>query len=505
MDLFIAVLIEVLQLKLMLLTFLGTVVGIVAAAIPGITITMAIVLTFPFTFTMTPIEGLSTLMGVYVGGYSGGLISGILLGIPGTPSSICTVFDGHPMARKGEAGKALGLGILSSFFGGLIGVLMLIIFVIPIGNFALKFGPWEMFSLILFSLTLIASLSSGSFSKGLIGGALGLFLGTIGMDAYSGYLRFTFGFSELNGGLSFLPVLIGLFAFTHLINAVSESKKDRKASGTESFLKTGVKIPYRDVFKHLKTDWFNVLRSGLIGSFIGALPGAGGAIANFISYDQAKKYSKNFQEFGKGCPEGVVASEAGNSGTAGGTLIPTLALGIPGSAVAAVMLGVLMVHSIPPGPGLFRNQPLLVYALFAASIIAHFFMLAIQLGIGSRFFLRIAATRINILVPMVIVMCVVGCLALNNQMFDVWTFFVFGIMGYVLDKCGYPLATIIIGLILGPIAETNLRQAISTNPDVSLFLIRPISLSFLVLTLISVVFSFYQMRKGKAGLKDFLH
>ena len=502
MDFLFAILAEVLQLKLMILTFIGTLVGIIAAAIPGFTITMAVILTFPFTFAMSPLEGLSTMMGVYVGGYSGGQIAGILLGIPGTPSSVCTVFDGHPMAKKGEAGAALGIGIFSSFFGGLVGAIVLITLIVPIANFGLKFGPWEMFSLILFSLTLIASLSSGSFFKGLLGGALGLLLGTIGMDPVSGHLRFTFGFSELNGGLSFLPVLIGLFAFTHLLNAVTEHKK-RKEQGKESekFLESSIKIPYQEVFKHLKVNWFNVIRSGLIGSLIGALPGAGGTIANFISYDQAKKYSKNYKEFGTGCPEGIVASEAGNNGTAGGTLIPTLALGVPGSPVAAVMLGVLMVHSIPPGPGLFKTQPMLVYGLFTTFIISHFFMLFIQLGIGSRFFLKIAATRTNVLVPVVLVLCVVGSLALNNQVFDVWTFFIFGIMGCLLSKAGYPLAPIIIGLILGPIAETNLRQAISTNPNIHLFFTRPISLFFLILMFISIGFSLYQMYKGQEGLK----
>ena len=388
---------------------------------------------------------------------------------------------------------------------GLVGAIVLVIFIIPISNFGLKFGPWEMFSLILFSLTLIASLSSGSFYKGLAGGAFGLFLGTIGMDPVSGYLRFTFGFSELNGGLSFLPVLIGLFAFTHLLNAVSEHKK-RKEQGeeSESFLESSIKIPYQEVFKQMKENWLNVIRSGLIGSFIGALPGAGGTIANFISYDQAKKYSKNYEQFGKGCPEGIVASEAGNNGTAGGTLIPTLALGIPGSPVAAVMLGVLMVHSIPPGPGLFKNEQMLVYGLFTTFIISHFFMLFIQLGIGSRFFLKIAATQTNILVPVVLVLCVVGSLALNNQVFDVWTFFIFGVIGYLLSKSGYPLAPIIIGLILGPIAETNLRQAISTDPNVLLFFTRPISLFFVILMVISIGFSFYQMSKGQEGLESFL-
>ena len=497
------VLLAVLQFKLLAYTFIGTFVGIVAAAIPGFTITMAIILSFPFTYGMTPLEGLSMLMGVYIGGYSGGQISGILLGIPGTPSSICTTFDGYPMAKRGEAARALGIGIFSSFFGGLIGVLILIVFLAPMAELGLKFGPWEMCSLIVFSLTLIASLSSASFFKGLLVGALGLFFSTIGMDPLCGHMRFTFGFHELNGGLNFLPILIGLFAFPQLLDAISKSKK-RKGQGkeSESLITSKFKIPYRQVFKDLKKNWFNLIRSGLIGSFVGALPGAGGIISNFLSYDQAKKASKNRKNFGKGCPDGIVASEAGNNGTAGGTLIPTLGLGIPGSVPTAVMLGVLMVHSILPGPGLFKEQPILVYGLFVALIIAHFFMLIIQLKIGSRFFLQlITRSPIHILIPLVLMCCAIGSLALHNRMFDVWTFLFFGILGYLLRKAKYPLPPMIIGFILGPIAETKLRQALSIDPNIYLFLTRPISLIFVILMFASVGFSFYQIAKEKKGLK----
>ncbi len=491
-----------LQLKLMLLTFIGTFVGIVAAAIPGFTIVMAVVLVFPFTFAMDPLEGLSTLMGVYVGGYSGGQIAGILLGIPGTPSSICTVFDGYPMAQKGRPGEALGIGIFASFFGGLMGAVVLITFIRPISTLGLKFGPWEMFSLVLFSLTLIASLGGKSFFKGLFGGTLGLFLATIGMDPLTGKQRFTFGFDALDGGVSLMPVLIGLFAFTHLMKAVSAGKDGAYDSAARTrFTPESLKIPYAAVFGHLKRNWLNTIRSGLIGSFVGALPGEGGTVANFLSYDQAKRYSKNRDFFGTGCPDGIIASEAGNNGTAGGTLIPTLTLGVPGSAVAAVMLGVLMVHNIPPGPGLFRNEPILVYGLFVTFVIAHFFMLFIQLAIGSRFFLRIAITPTHILVPLVLILCAIGSLALNNQVFDIWVFFVCGILGYFIDKAGYPLAPIVIGLILGPIAESNLRQAISTDPNWLLFFTRPISLFFVVFTLLSSVFALIQTQRGKKGLK----
>jgi putative tricarboxylic transport membrane protein len=406
------------------------------------------------------------------------------------------------MARQGRAGEALGLGIFASFFGGLVGAAVLVIFLKPMAEFGLEFGPWELFSLVLFSLTLIASLGGQSFFKGLFGGFLGLSLAMIGMDHMGGTLRLTFGFPELNNGLSLLPVLVGLFGLPHLVKGLGAAS----GGGSES---TGIsdreiRIPYGKVLREIRANWWNILRSGLIGSFVGALPGEGGSVANFLSYDQAKRYSRRGAEFGTGCSEGVVASEAGNNGTAGGAMIPTLTLGIPGSASTAVMLGVLMVHSIPPGPGLFKGQPMLIYGLFVSFIIAHFFMLLIQLGAGSRFFLRIASIPQYLLIPAVLLMCAIGSFALNNRMFDIWIFFAFGMIGYIMDKADYPLAPVIIGLILGSMCEVNLRQALSTDPEWMLFFTRPISLAFLVLTVLSSVISLVQTRKGKKGLKGIL-
>ncbi len=501
---FIGALSAVFSLSVLGCTFLGTLVGIVAAAIPGFTILMAVILVFPFTFALPPLEGLSTLIGVYVGGFSGGQVAGILLGIPGTPSSICTVFDGYPMAKNGRAGEALGLGIFSSFFGGLIGVLALIFFIKPMADFGLKFGPWEIFSLVLFSLTLIASLGGQSFFKGLLGGFLGLSLSVIGTDSTGGVLRFTFGLPQLEGGISLLPVLIGLFAIPHLIGAVTAQSAGsgmREAAGNAVLSSEELKIPYRKVFALLRANWKNLVRSSLLGGFVGALPGEGGTVANFLSYDQAKRAARPGEHFGSGEPAGVIASESSNNAVAGGSLIPTLALGIPGSAVMAVMLGVLMTHSITPGPGLFRDEPQLVYGLFAALVIAHFFMLAIQLGAGNRVFLKIACVPAYLLVPVVLVMCAIGCYALNNQLFDVWLFLGFGVVGYLLEKADFPLAPIVIGLILGGLCEENLRQALSADPHVMTFFTRPISAAFFVLTVLSAVFCARQSLKGRKGLK----
>lgn len=495
----------VMDFKLLAYVFIGTFFGIVAGAIPGFTILMAVILVFPFTFSMSPLEGLSTMIGVYVGGGAGGQVSGVLLGIPGTPSSICTVFDGYPLAQKGKAGLALGLGIFGSFFGGLIGVLSLVLLLKPAAEFGLKFGPWEMFSLVLFSLTLIASLGEKSFLKGLIGGAFGLILATIGIDDTGGTLCFTFGMPSLTTGITLLPTLVGLFAFPHLLKGVEQRRQLQHAGDQQSMLgDQNLNIPYREVFGCLKKYWGCVLRSGAIGAFVGALPGEGGTVANFLSYDQAKRASKTPELFGEGTPEGVIASEAGNSGTAGGSMIPTLALGVPGSATAAVMMGVLMVHSIPPGPGLFKNEPILVFGLFLTFFIAHFFMVFIQCAAGGRFFLKVAALPMPVLIPIVFMLCAIGSYSLNNQISDVWLFFVFGIIGYLLDKADYPLPPIVIGLILGEMFESNLRQALTSDPDWTLFFTRPISGVFMALTAVSILLTVRQIRKHRKGLKSML-
>ena len=486
-------------------TFIGTLVGIIAAAIPGFTILMAVILVFPFTFSMSPLMGLSTLMGVYVGGFSGGQVAGILLGIPGTPSSICTVFDGYPMARKGRAGEALGIGIFSSFIGGLIGVACLILFLKPMADFGLKFGPWEIFSLVLFSLTLIASLGGQSFFKGMIGGFFGLVLSLVGLDEMGSALRWTFGFEELESGVSLLPVLVGLFAMPHLMGAIESDRARRSGSAHADDAVTGnLSIPYRKVFRDLRLGWKNLLRSSFLGAFVGALPGEGGTVANFLAYDQAKRHASRTEHFGEGEPNGVIASESSNNAVAGGSLIPTLALGIPGSATMAVMLGVLMTHSITPGPALFRDEPELVYGIFATVILAHFFMLFIQTVAGNRVFLRIATVPVHLLVPTVLVMCGIGCFAINNQLFDVWLFLIFGVIGCFLEKADFPLAPVVIGLILGALCETNLRQALSTVPGPEPFFTRPISAAFLLLTVASVIFCARQTLRGRKGIRAML-
>lgn len=494
MDFWLSFLEQSFSWSVLLFSFIGTLAGIIAAAIPGFTILMAIVLVFPFTFSMTPLEGLSTLIGVYVGGFSGGQISGILLGIPGTPSSICTVFDGFPMAKAGRAGEALGIGIFASFFGGIIGGIIMVLFIKPVAEIGLMFGPWELFGLVLFSLTLIASLGGKNFWKGMTSGFFGLMLALVGTDNTAGITRLTFDIPELISGFSLLPVLVGLFALPSLVGGLAKPTNVVVDPTVET---NELKIPYKTVFKRLRENWGNLIRSSAFGALVGALPGEGGSVANFLAYDQAKRYSKHPDLFGTGCPDGVVASESGNNACAGGGLIPTLALGIPGSAADAVLLGVLMVHSIPTGPSLFKENANLVYALFVVFFIAHFYMLALQLGIGSRVFLRIVQCPQWALVPIVLLMCAIGCYALNNQTFDIWLFLLFGIVGYLMDKAGFPLAPVVIGLLLGGMFEDNLRQAFSISSDWKLFFTRPISAFFMFLTALSILYCAWQYRKEK--------
>jgi putative tricarboxylic transport membrane protein len=478
---------EILQPYPLLFLFLGTVAGIIVGCIPGFTITMGAALTLPLTFGMTSIQGLAAMVGVLVGGLAGGQISGILIGIPGTPSSIATVFDGYPMAKRGEAGTALCLGVWASFFGGLISAVMLFFFAPPLADMALQFGPWEFFSLVAFGLTIIASLSGASLLKGLISGLLGLSAATFGADPMTGVLRFDFGLHGLSGGFSFLPVLIGLFAFSELMGNL-----ERKARSVTSLIeKPNLRFSSPQSIKTILRQPLNLIRSSLIGAFIGVLPGAGASISNILSYDQAVKGSRHPSKFGTGIPDGIIASEAANNATGGGALIPTMALGVPGDAVAAIMMGALILHGIQPGPLLIVEFPDLVYGVFMAFFLAHFIMVGLQLY-GIHLFVRLTRVPFYILVPSILVCCAVGSFSIHNRFFDIWVLFIFGLLGYLMKKFGFPLTPMILGVILGPLAETNLRRALQTSSDYSLFFTRPISLVLLILAGISLLYPFYQ-------------
>ena len=472
------------------LIVIGVLFGIIGGSIPGFTVTMAILVVFPFTFAMDPVSGVSLMVGVFVGGYSGGIVSGVMLGIPGTPSSITTVYDGYPMAQKGEPGRALGIGVASSFLGTIISVAVLVFFGPLIASFSMNFRPWEITALIVFALTLVAGLSSGALLKGLMAAALGLLITTVGYDRNSN-LRFDFGLPAMGSGFEILPVMIGIFAFSQLLGNI-EKLKDEKSEAKK--IDTNVTIPYGQIIKDMAGQKLNTLRSSLIGSLVGALPGTGGTVANFLSYDQAKKFSRRPEEFGTGIPSGIVASEASNSAVAGGAFVPTLALGIPDDLPMAIMMGVLILHGITPGPMMFEQNPVLVGAIYASLLIGAVVMVLCNLLLV-RWFAKISLIPQQILVPVVLMLCAIGAYALNNNLFDIWVLFIFGIIGYLLWKAEVPLTPLILGVVLGDNLERQLFRALELNESWLTFLTRPLSALFLALAVASILFSLYQDRK----------
>ncbi len=497
-ELLAAGIVNVLHLKYLLPLFIGTLAGVVGGALPGVTITMTIILVLPFTYGLDPLQGLAAMTGVYVGGSAGGLITACLIGIPGTPSAIATTFDGFPMARKGQPGRAVWLGTWASFWGGILGGVFLIGATGPLAAFALEFGPWEYFSLFVFALSMVAGLTEASLLKGLLSGAIGLVITVIGADPIMAVPRLTMGSDFLRGGFQFLPILIGIFAFAQIMTDIEKMGP----AGTQHL--EIVSAPNLSV-SHLKIVWeilgrpFLLLWSTFVGILIGVLPAIGGSAANIMAYDQAKKFSAHPERFGTGTPEGIIASESSNNANVGGSLVTIMAFGIPGDAVTAVMLGAMIIHGIQPGPLFISQEPRLAYGIFAAYILAHPLMVLIILA-GARFFLRIVTVPKAVLVPVVLVLCVIGAYALNNIIENVWVLLLFGLLGYALVKFGFPLAPLILGVILGDQIEVNLVRAIMTDSNPWLFLTRPISGMLIALSVGSVILALWQHYRTQARL-----
>ncbi|MEM6495727.1 MAG: tripartite tricarboxylate transporter permease [Pseudomonadota bacterium] len=477
------------------LMMIGVAAGLMAGAIPGFTIAMAVVLTLPFTFSMPPEQGLATMIAVQVGGLSGGLMAGILTGIPGTPSSVATTFDGFPMARGGKPGLALGLGVWSSFLGGTISAILLVSLAPQLARVGLEFQPWDYFMLVMFALTITASLSGKHLIKGLIAGAIGLLVRTVGEDDAAGIARFNFGNDALLQGFDFIAVLIGLFAFSQLLSDVRDPSVARKSLTQRTTMQ--VRIEHAAAVREIMKRWVVVIRSSLIGVFTGILPGAGGSVANILAYDQAKKNSREPEKFGKGTPEGVIAPESSNNAVEGGALITLMALGIPGDVTAAVMLGALLIHDVVPSPSFITDEPVIAYAIFISFFVANFMMLFLQ-SFMLRIFVRITQVPMYVVACVILGFCAIGVFALNNVTFDLWTLFWFGVLGFVMRNLGFPLAPMILGVVLGNIAELNLARALAISTDLSLFVTRPWALFFLIAALFSCVFPLYQARIGKA-------
>ncbi|NLT95979.1 MAG: C4-dicarboxylate ABC transporter permease [Clostridia bacterium] len=481
LGLFIDGLVNILQINTLLLIIAGVIGGIMIGALPGLTATMGVALLVPFTFGLPVEQGVSMLLGIFCGAMYGGSISAILIRTPGTPSAAATLLDGYPLAQKGEAGRALSMSIFASFCGGMISFIMMVILSPQISKFALNFSAPEYFALAVFGLSIIISVSGNSVLKGIMAGVFGLMIASIGLDPVSGFPRFTFGFMNLFEGPPFIPTLIGLFAFSEVFKGVEKIVTQAKVEAKITRL-----LPSR---ADIKKCWKTIVKSSILGSFIGSIPGAGGDIAAFVGYSEAKRTSKNPENFGKGEIQGVAAAEAGNNGCTGGAMIPLLSLGVPGDAVTAVLLGAFIMQGIRPGPLLYRDHIDVVYSIFAGLMIANICLLICGL-LGIRFFARIISINRNILLPVIFVLSIVGSYAMRNSLFDVWFALLFGIIGYFMQRYDFPASPILLALILGPMAESNLRRAlIVSQGDYSVFITRPICAVLLFLALLSLITS----------------
>ena len=486
-------LLNIVHFKYLLPLFFGTLAGIVGGALPGVTITMTIIVVLPFTFGLDPLQGLAAMTGVYVGGSAGGLVTAVLLGIPGTPSAIATTFDGHPMARKGQPGRAIWLGVWASFFGGLLGGVFLIGATGPLAKIALEFGPWEFFSLFILALSMVAGLVEASLLKGLLSGALGLIVTILGTDPVMGQARLGLGVEFIEGGIDFLPVLIGVFAFAQIMGEIERTGGRAAPAGAIDRTVT-LSISHLKVIWEIVSRPFQLLWYAFVGVLIGVLPAIGGSAASMMAYDQAKKLSKHPERFGQGAPEGIIASESSNNANVGGSLVTIMAFGIPGDAVTAVMLGALTIHGIQSGPLFISQNPELAYGIFAAYLLAHPIMVLI-LAASARWMLRIVSVPKSALFPVVLVLCVIGAYALNNTMSNVYVLLTFGVLGYLMVKFGFPLAPFILGVILGDQIEVNLIRAIMTDANPWLFITHPISGLLLGASVASIVFALWQHRR----------
>ena len=472
----------------------GTVAGIVIGALPGLTATMGVALLVPLTFGRPPLESLSMLMGIYCGAMYGGAISAILIRTPGTPAAAATVLEGYPMAKKGEAGRAMAMALFASFFGGVVGALIMTFASPFVSSVALEFGPIEYFGLAIFGLSVIISISGRSLIKGMMSAFFGLLICTTGFDPISGYPRFTFGIVEMMEGPPFIPTLIGLFAVSEVFNEVQKSGAVQQITAKlDQYLPSWADIKY--CFKEL-------CRSSIIGTIIGAIPGAGGDIAAFISYGEAKRASKNPERYGHGEIEGLAASECANNSCSGGAMIPLLSLGVPGDAVTAVLLGAFVIQGLQPGPMLYKEHIDIVYQIFASMMLAQFAMQFIGMA-GIQLFARVIMVDRAILTPAIFVLSCVGAFAMRSNVFDVYCTLFFGILGYVMMRYDYPLSPILLALILGPMAESNLRRAlVISSGDFGILFTRPIAVSLIALAVVSLVLAIRGHRKVEVKLAE---
>jgi putative tricarboxylic transport membrane protein len=471
-------------LQNVLFAVIGVAIGIVVGAIPGLTATMAVALAVPLTFAMPPIPSIAMLVGIYKAGMFGGSISSILINTPGTPAASATSFDGYPMAQKGQALKALKVALYASILGNIVTDTLLVLIAPPLARVAIKLGPPEIFSLILFSITIIATVSGEYLLRGLIAACLGFLFAMVGIDPIAGTARFTFGNVEMLKGIEMLSMLIGIFAISEVLVQV-ESKVVNGAAGV---VKYSARPQDNNVTWHeLRSCLKTIIRGSGIGAFIGAIPGLGSTIAAFLSYGMAQRSSKHPERFGKGELEGVAAAESANSGVCGAAMVPLLSLGIPGDVVTAVLMGAFMIQGIAPGPMIFKEHGDIVYAVFIGLYITTVALSILGYAAIRGAWLIFRVPR-RVLYPIVIALCVVGSYAVDGSMFDVKVMLLFGLLGYAMRKLGYPLPPLLVAFVLGPMLENSLRQSlIMSHGKFAIFFTRPISLILIILTLVTVV------------------
>ena len=475
----------VFQPQVLLTLLVSTAIGVVFGVIPGLSATIGVAIFTPLTFAMSPHTAFAVLLGIYCGSIYGGSISAILINIPGTPAAVMTRLDGYPMAQRGEAGRAIGLVTTSSFIGGILSVFLLAFFAPIIANFALRLSAQEYFAVCLFGVLVIAYISSKSILKGIMSGLVGLLLATVGMDPIHGTVRFTFGKPALIGGIEMIPVMVGIFGISQVLK-MAEEKESKDNIKDVKVKKLDKVVPsFKELFKSLPT----LIRGSIIGVFIGAVPGVGESTASFIAYDMAKRASKEPETFGKGNYQGVVAAETANNACIGGALIPILTLGIPGSVGTALIMAAMQVHGVRPGPLLRQEFPGFTYHVFILMLFASIAMLVFGLLLA-RPLISLLKIRRDILMPIIVPLCVIGAYSANLRYFDMKVMIVIGILAFIFRWLEYPLAPLVLGIILGNMADVQFRRAmLLSRGNLAAILDRPISLVLVVVIILSLVFT----------------
>ena len=476
----------------LLLVVAGTAFGMICGALPGLSASMAVVLLLPFTYGMQPVQAIVGLVAVYIGAACGGSISAILIRTPGTPEAVATTFDGYPMANKGKAGRALGLAVSGSSFGGIFSAVAMVFSAPLLAVVALKFQSAEYFTLSLLGLSCITSIGSKNQLKAIFACLIGLFLSTVGVDEINGVYRFVYGSPFLMNGINYIPVMIGSFAVAEVYKIIEERAKQGESHGELIAPKVSMElIRLKDFF----SKWLTLIKSSVIGTIIGIVPAAGGSIASLVAYGEAMRSSKTPEEFGKGIDEGILAPESANNAAVGGSMVPTMVLGIPGSPTAAVVMAAFVIHGLRPGPLLLKDQPILLNAIFFGMILASLLLFIIGRYI-TRQFARILKLPYPLLGTLIILLGIIGAYALHNSFYDIMLVFTFSFLGYFFDKFKFSNSAMILGLILGGIAENSLRkQLIVSDGSLLGFFTRPIALVVLIFSLMAFLSPIIRNRK----------